>query len=99
MIVICLEMMREDPSGPVFMQRCKHVETVTPQIIADCQNEFEVDGWRLSNWNSVEQLPYDEGFQASANNENEFANPYASHFWKHNEWALGWDAHQRGVKN
>lgn len=94
MIKLSIELTRAGPSGPVFMPQSELVETVTNKSINATRSKYEVDGWTIHSWAVAEQLAYDEGQQAATEDLDSDANPYAGHFWKHDEWFMGWRSYQ-----
>ena len=54
--------------------------------------KHEVGESKVHSWSIGEELPYDEGYQAAASGKDSDENPFADHYWKHNEWWLGWSA-------
>ncbi|NWB94802.1 MULTISPECIES: hypothetical protein [Pseudomonas] len=92
MIKLSLELKRTEASGPVYRPHTDLVDKVSGESFEAVKAKCEVDGWSIHSWSVSEQLPFDEGYAAAAAGND--TNPYAEHFWKHNEWWLGWDSHQ-----
>ncbi|AHY45273.1 hypothetical protein [Stutzerimonas decontaminans] len=94
MINLSLELTRIEANGPVYRPHTELVENLSGERFESAKAKCEVDGWVIHSWSASEQLPFDEGYTAAAAGIGSDANPYAEHFWKHNEWWLGWDSHQ-----
>lgn len=94
MIKLSLELTRIEGNGSVYRQHTELVQKVSGECLEAVKAKCEIDGWVIHSWSVSEQLPFDEGLAAAAAGIGNDANPYAEHFWKHNEWSLGWDTHQ-----
>jgi len=94
MIKLSLELTRSEAGGPVYRPHIELVEKLSSDSFGALKEKCEVDGWLIHSWSVGEQLPFDEGYAAAESGSGSDANPYAEHFWKHNEWWLGWDSHQ-----
>lgn len=55
-------------------------------------SKYETGESKIHSWSIAEELPYDEGYQAANAGDDSDKNPYAEHYWKYNEWWLGWSA-------
>tara|TARA_R110002126_G_scaffold67567_3_gene171024 strand:+ start:405 stop:689 length:285 start_codon:yes stop_codon:yes gene_type:complete len=75
-----------------FSPRNEYVDSFDEAQLNILKEKFDAEG-RVHSWLVSEELPYDEGYRAAMDGEASEKNPYAEHFWKHNEWWLGWDAY------
>lgn len=94
MLNLHLELTRTGASGATYKPHSELVEKLSSESFSAIRDKCEVDGWKIHSWSISEQLPYDEGYASAMAGHDSDANPYAEHFWKHNEWWLGWDSHQ-----
>ncbi|NWB63557.1 hypothetical protein [Pseudomonas sp. F1002] len=93
-IKLSIELQGTNASGPVFMPHVVLVDKITDESFNAIRAKCEVDGWTIHSWSVSEQLPYDEGYAAAMARQDSDANPYAQHYWKHDEWYLGWTGYQ-----
>ncbi|WP_449103068.1 hypothetical protein [Pseudomonas extremaustralis] len=93
-IKLSIELQRTHTSGPVFMPHVVLVDKITDESFNAIRAKCEVDGWTIHSWSLSEQRPYDEGYAAAMVGQDSDANPYAQHYWKHDEWYLGWSGFQ-----
>ncbi|ANF89213.1 hypothetical protein A7J50_5887 (plasmid) [Pseudomonas antarctica] len=94
MIKQSLELTRTEANGPTYRPHLELLDRVSGESFEAIKAKCEVDGWLIHSWSVSEQLPYDEGYAAAAAGNDSDTNPYAEHFWKHNEWWRGWDSHR-----
>ena len=78
-------------SSGAYSPRTELVDSFGGNELKAINDKYAKEG-ELYSWVVKEQLPYDEGYQAAMAGDDCDKNPYAEHFWKHNEWCLGHDS-------
>lgn len=91
MIKLSLELTRSEANGPTYRPYTDLVDKVSSESFEAVKAKVEVEGWLIHPWLVSDQHPYDEGYAVAAGGNHSDTNPYAEHFWKHNEWWQGWE--------
>lgn len=94
MLKLHIELKQDGSTAPRYMPHTELIENLSSVSFNAITAKCAVDGWDIHSWSVSEQLAYDEGYAAAMAGQDSDANPYAEHYWKHNEWWLGWSSHQ-----
>ena len=78
-----------------FKNYSEEVDRFDAEMLESLRAKHDADGWWLINWRVVETSPRTEGFEEAAAGLSAEDNPYATTFWKHAEWLVGWSRYQK----